>query len=135
MNFFNALIRTHHITSRKKIAALKKAADTYKCYILLRTGGCPGVMYVEARREEDVSAWVNTVQRLRYKDYQLVARPAELEIEDSQEGEGEGKGKGREELSVDAGVREVESLKEFGTIMKRRGVWEWWRKGMGYAPR
>lgn len=135
MNFFNALIRTHHITSRKKIAALKKAADTYNCYILLRTGGCPGVMYVEARGEEDVSAWVNTVQRLRYKDYQLVARPAQLIVEDCREEEGKGKAKVREEVSVEVGLREVESMKEFGTIMKRRGVWEWWRKGMGYVPR
>lgn len=136
MNFFNALIRTHHITSRKKIAALKKAADTYNCYILLRTGGCPGVMYAEARSEEDVSAWVNTVQRLRYKDYQLVARPAQLVLgEDQGEREGKGPEKAREEISVEVGLREVESMKEFGMIMKRRGVWEWWRRGMGYVSR
>lgn len=92
------------------------------------------MMYVEARREEDVSAWVNTVQRLRYKDYQLAARPAELVVEDRQEeGEGE-RGKGREEVSVEAGLREVESMKEFGLIMERRGVWGWWRRGMGYIP-
>ena len=137
MNFFNALIRTHHITSRKKIATLKKAADTYNCYILLRTGGCPGVMYAEARREEDVSAWVNTVQRLRYKDYQLVARPAQLIVEYCQEEEekGEGKATAREGVSVEVGLREVESMREFGSIMRRRGVWEWWRRGMGYVPR
>lgn len=136
MNFFNALIRTHHITSRKKIAALKKAAVTYNCYILLRTGGCPGVIYAEARREEDVSAWVNTAQRLRYKDYQLVARPAQLVVEScrEREGEAEGKGKAREGVSIECGLREVESMKEFGMIMKRRGVWEWWRRGMGYVP-
>lgn len=97
------------------------------------------MMYAEARREEDVSAWVNTVQRLRYKDYQLVARPAQLVVEDCQEedgeGEGEGKGKAREGVSVEVGLREVESMKEFGLIMKRRGVWEWWRRGMGYVPR
>ena len=135
MNFFNALIRTHHITSRKKIATLKKAADTYNCYILLRTGGCPGVMYAEGRREEDVSAWVNTVQRLRYKDYQLAVRPAALVVEECQEGEKEAKGEPREGVSVEVGLREVESMKEFGMIMKRRGVWEWWRRGMGYVSR
>lgn len=127
MSLFNALIRTHHITSRKKIATLRKAADAYNCYILLRTGSSPGVMYVEAPREEDVSAWVNTVQRLRYKDYQLVARPAQL-VEECNDRE-------REKISVEAGLREVESMKEFGLIMKRRGVLEWWRKGMGYTPR
>lgn len=38
-------------------------------------------------------------------------------------------------MPVDVGLREVESMKEFGLIMQRRGVWGWWRKGMGYAPR
>lgn len=93
------------------------------------------MMYAEARREEDVSAWVDTVQRLRYKDYQLVARPAQLVVEDSQEEKGVRNEKGREEVSVEVGLREVESMKEFGMIMKRRGVWEWWRRGMGYVPR
>lgn len=94
------------------------------------------MMYVEARREEDASAWVNTVQRLRYKDYQLVMRPAQLMIEVSEDGgEGEGKAKAREGVSVEVGLREVESMKEFGMIMRRRGVWEWWRRGMGYVPR
>ncbi|QKX57260.1 uncharacterized protein TRUGW13939_04369 [Talaromyces rugulosus] len=123
---FNALIRTHHITSRKKVAVLKKAADTYNCYVLLRTGGCPGVMYVESGREEDVSAWVNTVQRLRYKDYQLVTRPG------PQADEGYPKSS---TISTDPGLREVDSIKEFGSLMKDRGVLGWWRKGMGYAPR
>lgn len=94
------------------------------------------MMYAEARSEEDVSAWVNTVQRLRYKDYQLVARPAQLVLgEDQGEREGKGPEKAREEISVEVGLREVESMKEFGMIMKRRGVWEWWRRGMGYVSR
>lgn len=93
------------------------------------------MMYVEARREEDAFAWVNTVQRLRYKDYQLVMRPAQLIIEGCQGEEGGENAKAREGVSVEVGLREVESMKEFGTIMKRRGVWEWWRRGMGYVPR
>jgi hypothetical protein len=39
-------------------------------------------MYVEGR-SDDVEAWVSTVQRLRYKDYQLTARPAPVMDEDS----------------------------------------------------
>ena len=93
------------------------------------------MMYAEGRREEDVSAWVNTVQRLRYKDYQLAVRPAALVVEECQEGEKEAKGEPREGVSVEVGLREVESMKEFGMIMKRRGVWEWWRRGMGYVSR
>lgn len=127
MLLFNALIRTHHITSRKKIANLKKAADVYSCYVLLRTGGSPGVMYVEGHREEDVAAWVNTVQRLRYKDYQLAVRPGRLERAERAMEKGQ--------IASDPGLREVDSIKEFGAIMKDRGVWDWWRKGMGYLPR
>lgn len=122
---FNALIRTHHITSRKKIAALKKAADAHNCFALLRTGGSPGVMYVEGRREEDVGAWVGTVQRLKYKDYQLVTRPGPRENEAGEGGD----------VAIEPGLREVDSIKEFGAVMKERGCLEWWRKGMGYIPR
>jgi hypothetical protein len=58
---FNALVRTHHITSRKKVALLKKAADTHNCYVLLRSGGCPGIMYCEGD-EPGVKQWIATVQ-------------------------------------------------------------------------
>jgi hypothetical protein len=58
---FNALVRTHHITSRKKVAHLKKAADTHSCYVLLRSGGCPGIMYCEGE-EQGVKLWIATVQ-------------------------------------------------------------------------
>ena len=58
---FNALIRTHHITSRKKVAVLKKAASTHGCRVLLRSGGSPGIMYVEGS-ENGVEQWVAAVQ-------------------------------------------------------------------------
>lgn len=125
---FNALIRTHHITSRKKVAALKRAADTYQCAVLLRSGGCPGIMYVEGGREP-VEMWVDVVRRLRYKDFQLVTRPGVLEGET----ELDGKEKEKESPGLALGLDEVESVKEFGGIMAKRGVWNWWRKGMGYA--
>lgn len=57
----NALIRTHHVTSRKKVAKLKQAASSHEVYALLRSGGAPGVMYVEGQ-EENVSQWVQSVQ-------------------------------------------------------------------------
>ena len=57
---YNALIKTHHVTSRKKIAQLKKAADLHSVYALLRVGGTPGVMYVEGS-EESVKGWLGIV--------------------------------------------------------------------------
>lgn len=123
---YNALIRTHHITSRKKVAALKRAADTHQCFVLLRSGGCPGIMYVEAPEQAQVESWVGEVRKLRYKDFQLVTRPAELAREDAEVNS-------NMKDKTDAGLSEVDSVKEFGSIMEKRGVWNWWRKGMGYA--
>ncbi|KAJ5429057.1 hypothetical protein N7491_006073 [Penicillium cf. griseofulvum] len=130
---YNALIRTHHITSRKKVAALKRAADTHQCAVLLRSGGCPGIMYVEGAKER-VESWVDVVRRLRYKDFQLVTRPGVVE----DEGKGKENGNGNEKKDGEkwdlaVGLDEVESVKEFGGIMAKRGVWKWWRRGMGYT--
>lgn len=57
---FHALIRTHHITSRKKVAKLKQAADFHHVFALLRSGGAPGIMYVEGE-ERGVRQWVDAV--------------------------------------------------------------------------
>jgi len=58
---WNALIRTHHITSRKKVAKLKQAAATHNVFALLRSGGCPGIMYVQGS-QSGVEDWVAVVQ-------------------------------------------------------------------------
>ncbi|BDD59099.1 hypothetical protein MPDQ_001227 [Monascus purpureus] len=149
---YNALIRTHHITSRKKVSALKRAADTYHCSVLLRSGGIPGIMYVEGREKNDVESWVGVVKGLKYKDFQLVARPGPLEAEDKDKDKNgnsgrkdikSGKKKGNRAAagtgdstgqSMDAkiGLEEVESVKDFGGLMAQKGVWRWWRRGMGY---
>lgn len=120
---YNALIRTHHITSRKKVAKLRAAASNCNTYALLRYGGCPGIMYCQGS-ETGVRDWVATVQRLRYKDFQLVKKPAEkqaegIEVEDGKVAYGK--------------LEEVESVKEFGGRMEDFGVWKWWRVGMGYV--
>lgn len=57
---FHALIRTHHITSRKKVAKLKQAALANSVSVLLRFGGAPGIMYVEGPRM-GVEEWVGAV--------------------------------------------------------------------------
>ena len=58
---YHALIRTHHITSRKKVATLKAAAKKHGCLALLRSGGTPGIMYVRSEEEERVKKWVEVV--------------------------------------------------------------------------
>lgn len=73
--------------------------------------------------ESGVKEWVSNVQRLRYKDFQLVKKPAEKRV-DGQEG------------SIDVAygkLEEVESVKEFGASMEALRVWQWWREGMGYV--
>lgn len=60
MNVWNALIRTHHITSRKKVAKLHQAAAHHNVLALLRYGGAPGIMYVEGQ-ENGVQQWVEAV--------------------------------------------------------------------------
>ncbi|QIX02477.1 hypothetical protein AMS68_007994 [Peltaster fructicola] len=121
---FNALIRTHHITSRKKVTKLRQAADLHNVFVLLRTGGSPGMMYVEGRNV-GVHEWIAVVQKLRYKDYQLAARPDQVVLE-------------RATTEVQPtnnshGLSEVSTVKEFSQEMARRGVFEWWRAAMGYA--
>lgn len=70
--------------------------------------------------ESGVRDWVSTVQRLRYKDFQLVKKPGEKMPEGPEAGATYGK------------AEEVESVKDFGAKMQELGVWAWWRKGMGY---
>ena len=44
MMLCRALIKTHHMTSRKKIMAITKAAKRYDCAVFIKTGHPPGVM-------------------------------------------------------------------------------------------
>jgi hypothetical protein len=57
---FNALIRTHHISSLQKIAKLRKAADRHSCFVILKRDA-PGLMYCEGS-EDAVKLWVTTAQ-------------------------------------------------------------------------
>ena len=120
---YNALIRTHHITSRKKVAKLRQAALNHDTYALLRYGGCPGIMYCQGT-ESSVKDWVATVHRLRYKDFQLVKKPAAKERDDAAS---------KEQVVPYGKLEEADSVKEFGAKMEEMGVWHWWRKGMGYV--
>lgn len=66
------------------------------------------------------------MQNLRYKDYQLVIKPAAL-VRDS-DSQVKDLHKDRE-----TGLREIETVKDFAQVMQDRDLYQWWRKGMGYA--
>lgn len=125
-----ALIRTHHITSRKKVSTLKAAAKQHNVFALLRSGGVPGVMYVEGG-DEGVRAWVDTVKDLRYKDYQLVASPSSCPAPKTAKNE-KRKQKAGEDEGITWDLQEVETVKEFGQIMEEKGEIDWWRRAMGF---
>ena len=57
---YNALIRTHHVTSRKKVGKVKKAAHHELRYLLIRSGGSPGLMYAEGS-EDSLKGWIANV--------------------------------------------------------------------------
>ena len=93
-------------------------------------------MYVESDEKDAVESWVNTVRNLRYKDFQLVTRPDVLTDEkggrDNEQNE-RPRSKKTEKDTAKPGLSEVETVKEFGGLMEQRGVWQWWRRGMGYV--
>ncbi|KAK3115444.1 hypothetical protein LTR53_005196 [Teratosphaeriaceae sp. CCFEE 6253] len=127
---WNALIRTHHITSRKKVTKLKQAASAQAVFALLMSGSSPGIMYTEGSGT-GVENWVGVVQKLdsrkklRYKDYQLASRPAPIMLENSVDIP--------RDVSHGSGLHETDSVKDFGQQMASRGVYAWWRRGMGYT--
>jgi hypothetical protein len=83
-------------------------------------------MYCEGS-ESGVKGWVGTVQRLRYKDFQLVKKAAEKHVDNESEKE-------TSDSDLDYGkLEEVESVKDFGARMAKLHVLSWWRNGMGYA--
>jgi hypothetical protein len=54
------LIKTHHMTSRKKILNLTRAASNLQCSVLLKTGAHPpGIMFAEGGGAED---WLKVVK-------------------------------------------------------------------------
>ncbi|KAH7255446.1 uncharacterized protein BKA55DRAFT_736810 [Fusarium redolens] len=115
-SLFNCLIRTHHITSRKKLSRVRRAAQQLNVdWLYVRSGGSPGIMFAEGRDEAGLTEWVSTVQALRYKDFKCVAKPARAEG-----------------VGGKTGFDETESVREFGRVMDEKGLGGWWKRGMGY---
>lgn len=120
MTFYHALIRTHHITSRKKVAALKAGAKKLKCYVLLRSGGVPGLMYIESDSESNAEGWVKLCHSLRYKDWHLIA-PVSLANRNAL---ASGAEKGA--------LREVDTVSKFAAEMRTKELSQWFRIAMGH---
>ncbi|KAI0998130.1 hypothetical protein K3495_g10062 [Podosphaera aphanis] len=112
------LIKTHHMTSRKKIRHLTHAAARLDCAVVLKTGTTPGVMLAEGARALE---WLATVKTLRYKDFQLRRKEAGV----------------RPGLAlVRAGdVVAFARLADFSAFLARNGpaLLAWWRVHMGYT--
>ncbi|KAI3397106.1 hypothetical protein diail_11249 [Diaporthe ilicicola] len=119
---FVTLIRTHHVTSRKKLQRVKKAAAHFDIpFVLVRYGGSPGLMYAESHEGSSLSSWVSAVKDLRYKDFQCVCKPE------------------ARRLACDASAmstmpsgafNETESVSSFGQVMDRKGLSEWFKVGL-----
>ncbi|KAI9052985.1 hypothetical protein LZ554_003256 [Drepanopeziza brunnea f. sp. 'monogermtubi'] len=115
------LIKTHHMTSRKKILAITKAAQRCSCAVLLKTGRRPpGVMLAEGEGE-GAEAWLEVVRKLRYKDFHLMKRAVVPR---------------RGLVGIEPGeVRELTSMRDLGAFLQEEGnaeMYEWWRVHMGY---
>lgn len=55
---YRVLIKTHHMTSRKKILVISKAAKQLSCSVVLKTGAPPGIMLAEGEGAEE---WLKVV--------------------------------------------------------------------------
>ena len=59
---------------------------------------------------------------MRYKDYQLLCRPAEKQ----------GDRQSISDQTINTGLFELDTVKDFGAEMERRGVLQWWRKALEF---
>lgn len=114
---FATLIRTHHVTSRKKLQRVKKAAAHFDVpFVLVRYGGSPGLMYGESQDVGSLTSWVSAVKDLRYKDFQCVWKPDAKEV--------------GEAPSASGPFQETETVLEFGQIMDQKGLGDWFKTGL-----
>lgn len=121
---FVTLIRTHHVTSRKKLQRVKKAAAHFDIpFVLVRYGGSPGLMYAESHEGPNLGSWVSAVKDLRYKDFQCVYKP-ELRALDQDS-------RAAETMMGPTGAfNETESVSSFGQVMESKGLGEWFKIGL-----
>lgn len=115
---FATLIRTHHVTNRKKLQRVKKAAAHFDVpFVLVRYGGSPGLMYGESSDAASLISWVSAVKDLRYKDFQCVWKPERKDVNET-------------EPVLTGAFHEVETVSEFGQLMDGKGLSEWFKSGL-----
>ncbi|TVY34886.1 hypothetical protein LSUB1_G006714 [Lachnellula subtilissima] len=61
MGLQRILIKTHHMTSRKKIGIITRATKRLDCSVLLKVGANPGIMLCEGQ-ENHASEWETVVR-------------------------------------------------------------------------
>ncbi|KAH6676247.1 hypothetical protein B0J14DRAFT_536554 [Halenospora varia] len=121
MSLQRILIKTHHMTSRKKIATITRAAKRLECAVVLKIGSPPGIMLCEGGEGES-REWEDVVRKLRYKDMRLMKR--ELISENKLVSVGLKNGE----------VMEIDSIKEYAKLLEKDlELYQWWRVAMGYA--
>ncbi|KAJ4397468.1 hypothetical protein N0V93_001697 [Gnomoniopsis smithogilvyi] len=114
---FATLIRTHHVTSRKKLQRVKKAAAHFDIpFVLVRYGGSPGLMYGESSDAASLISWVSAVKDLRYKDFQCVWKPEPRDI--------------NETSTLTGAFHETDTVSDFGQLMDRKGLGDWFKTGL-----
>ncbi|TVY90211.1 hypothetical protein LAWI1_G003667 [Lachnellula willkommii] len=115
------LIKTHHMTSRKKIAIITRATKRLECSVLLKVGANPGIMLCEGQQNH-ASEWETVVRKLRYKDMRLLKRESISELHLATLGVREGD------------VKEMEEVKDFAKFLEKDPrLFHSWRVGMGYV--
>ncbi|TVY46663.1 hypothetical protein LOCC1_G003759, partial [Lachnellula occidentalis] len=115
------LIKTHHMTSRKKIGIITRATKRLDCSVLLKVGANPGIMLCEGH-ENRASEWETVVRKLRYKDMRLLKRESISELHLATLGVKEGD------------VEEMEEIKDFAKLLEKDPrLFHSWRVGMGYV--
>lgn len=116
---FATLIRTHHIKSRAKLSRVKKAAsDAGVLFMCYRYGGSPALMYGESTDVASLTSWVNVVKTLKYKDFHCVCKPEQRDLD------------APAPPACDTQFLEFDSVKEFGQLMERKGLGEWFKTGL-----
>lgn len=80
---------------------------------------CTGSCFVAAGLLEKIEP-LTRIQRLRYKDFHLAARPALIESDLPPSDE-------------QPGLFEVEAMQDFAAAMEKRGISAWWRRAMDFA--
>ncbi|TVY22224.1 hypothetical protein LHYA1_G009055 [Lachnellula hyalina] len=151
------LIKTHHMTSRKKIGIITRAAKRLDCSVLLKVGANPGIMLCEGQ-ENHASEWETVVRVSSWICFQHVGQdelqdvlnrlvalvPREKANINSQKLRYKDMRLLKREsisephlatLGVKEGdVKEIEEVKDFAKLLEKDPrLFHSWRVGMGYV--